>query len=299
MLAEPTPLPDLADRLDRSADRVGAVLRVLASHEIVTCAADGWVLAAGWPDLVTGSTPMSLEGSLGAARVSVAQLEAALDAPADYWALSPADRALVARGMSFDPSAPGTAEMVRRDVALLPGVAEALADGGRVLELGCGLASRLCATLLALPEARGVGVELDESLAGLARERAEALGIADRLTIRTGDAGAFEPDGPFDLVSWSQFFFPARYRAAALATARRALRPGGWITCPVIWDGQEPTPGTPYAQELASMAVLLDIWDVPLRSVDDVRREYADAGFVDLRVDPGPGVHLVRGRQPS
>jgi SAM-dependent methyltransferase len=187
--------------------------------------------------------------------------------------------------------------MVRKDIERLPSVLAALEGGGRVLELGCGVASRLTATLRAFPLTAAVGVELAEDLVEFARARAASLGVADRLELVVGDATAYPAEQVFDLVQWSQFFFPVQTRVAALATARRALKPGGWISCPAVY-GEPPEPGTAVDKELAAERLGLDLWEIPLRSAHELATELEEAGFVDVVVHPSPVVHMVRGRQP-
>ena len=106
------------------------------------------------------------------------------------------------------------------------------------------------------------------------------------------------PDGLFDLVSWSQFFFPEPTRAAALRVAHGALRPGGWIATPVLWDGTAADPNSLRDQELAEMRVVLDQWGVPFRTSGEVVAELVDAGFDPVRADPDGDIVLVRGRRP-
>ena len=67
--------------------------------------------------------------------------------------------------------------------------------GGRYLELGCGAAG-MCNTILQIyPALEAVGIELSDILAAKARERAEAVGVADRFNVICGDVRDFdEPD---------------------------------------------------------------------------------------------------------
>jgi SAM-dependent methyltransferase len=280
------------------ADRLTAVLGVLAAYGVAEQVDGGWALTEGWRQVVQGESPVSLEAVLGFGRVRTEQLAAALSPVADYWQLSAGDRLLVARGASFDPTVPAGPAMVRADLQDLPTVVAALEQGGRLLELGCGVASRLTALLRAFPTATAVGVELAPDLVAYGRARAEQVGVADRLELVVADARSYQPEGLFDLVGWSQFFFPEPARAGALATALGALRPDGWVTMPVVWDGTVHPQGSPEQQELAVERLALDLWDVPVRSTAEVLAEVAAAGFVDVRVDSRPYIHFVRGRRP-
>ena len=228
--------------------------------------------------------------------VRAQQFERCLNGTDDYSALDPDDRRAVALGISSNPAL--AADFVRSDIEELDGVIDALSDGGRVLELGCGVGSRITGLMLAFPQASAVGVELAEDLVFYGRERASQLGVADRVSFVVGDATTYEPDGTFDLVGWSQFFFPEPSRPGALRTARRALRPGGWVTAPAVWDGVAVEPGSPAHRTLATHRLMIDIWGVPLKPTLAVADEMAAAGFVELRIDRNLSGWLVRGRQP-
>jgi SAM-dependent methyltransferase len=108
-----------------------------------------------------------------------------------------------------------------------------LVDGERFLELGCGLAGRLLSLLQAYPSMTAVGVELAPDLLEEAQRRAQELGVADRVEFRATDAQEFTAEGLFDLVFWSQFFFPEASRAATLQVAWCSMRPRGYIGAPV------------------------------------------------------------------
>lgn len=298
LLEQGTGVQEAARSTGVTEERAAAVLEVLEAYGVAARVDGGWGLTEGWGQLVRGDSPVSVEGALGLGRVRTEQLAGALSPVADYWELSARDRLLVARGASFDPTVPAGPAMVRADLESLPTVVAALEQGGRVLELGCGVASRLTATLVAFPAATAVGVDLAPDLLAYGRERAAQVGVADRLQLVVADATSYEPEGLFDQVGWSQFFFPEASRAAALATAFRALRPGGWISMPVIWDGVPHPVGSAEHRELAVERLALDLWRVPLRTTDEVLAEVTAAGFVDVRVESRPYIHFVRGRRP-
>ena len=289
---------ELATALRVPVSRVDAALEVLAAHGIAEARGGDWGLSQGWSELVLGETPLPFAAYLGLGEVWTGQFETSLSSSQTYWQLDTASRLAVARGISPEPSSAVTIAAARRDLEALPGVVASLDAGGRVLELGCGVGSRLCATLLAFPSARAVGVELDAALVAFASNRAALLGLQDRGSFHAADATVFEPEGAFDLVTWSQFFFPEPTRSKTLLTAYRALRPGGWVTMPVIWEGHAPRSRSLEAEQIAEMRLMLDMWGVPMRTVSEVHAELQAAGFDELRTDPGPGIFFVRGRRP-
>lgn len=298
-LATPSSVRELASDTAVDETRLVAVLDVLRSLGIADADGGRWSLTPAWAAVVAGESPIDLAGYLETPRVRMTQFEHSLSGGETYWQLSPDDRLAVARGMSFNPASPFMPDMLRRDLGLLDGVVAALEAGGRALELGCGVGSRLTALSLTFPRMRGVGVELDSGLVAYGRRRADELGVGDRLTYVVGDATTYEPDEAFDLVTWSQFFFPASTRAAALSTAWRALRPSGWVTMPVIWPDELGPPVGEDAQDYALEGLNLSMWRVPVRTIGDVRAELEAAAFVDIRVDDMTFINLVRGRRPA
>jgi cyclopropane fatty-acyl-phospholipid synthase-like methyltransferase len=106
-----------------------------------------------------------------------------------------------------------------------------------VLDLGCGWGELLLRVVEASPQARGVGVDIDQPALehgrGLARER----GLADRVTFVDGDAKA-QADGSADAViciGASQIWGPPVEAkqpmdyVSALSALRKVVSPGGRV----------------------------------------------------------------------
>jgi len=83
--------------------------------------------------------------------------------------------------------------------AALAAFAGRRAEPLRLLDLGVGSGALLCALLSELPAARGIGVDVSEPAAALARANVAALGFSARGEIRFGDWAA-GLSGPFDLI---------------------------------------------------------------------------------------------------
>ncbi|WP_370119706.1 cyclopropane-fatty-acyl-phospholipid synthase family protein [Streptacidiphilus sp. MAP12-33] len=122
--------------------------------------------------------------------------------------------------------------------------AAAREDGGRVLDLGCGSGEWLLRALIRHPRLRAVGVDLSARALAEARERAERLGVADRLTLVQQDAGAFaDPNGGdgFDAVLCVGAAHAFDGLPGTLAATSAHLAPGGRL---LVGDGyfeREPT----------------------------------------------------------
>ena len=106
-----------------------------------------------------------------------------------------------------------------------------LQPGQRALDVGCGPATDTInlARLLG-PEGRVVGVDFDPEMIAKAEARAEAAGVAGRVTHRAGDATSlpFEAD-EFDACRSERLFEHLTHPEKALAEMARVTRRGGWV----------------------------------------------------------------------
>lgn len=149
----------------------------------------------------------------------------------------------------------------------------ALAAGGpsSVLDIGCGWGELLLRVLEAVPDANGVGIDLDEQAIGRATEEATRRGLGSRASFGAGDATTFQ--GTVDAVvciGASQVWGPPVEAnqpldyAAALAALRALVPDGGRV---VYGEGVWSRPPTPAAiaplagrdDEFVSLSELLDL----------------------------------------
>ncbi|MEV1132137.1 class I SAM-dependent methyltransferase [Agromyces sp. NPDC049794] len=139
---------------------------------------------------------------------------------------------------------PGYLLAMRDWMEQLPDRAAALDAGGTVLDAGCGVGWSTIGLAMAFPNARIVGVDLDEASIQEARENALDAGVADRVEFVLGnaaDAGAVERAAAsaraaaegvdaasgFDLVTVFEALHDMGRPIHALAGFRALLRPGG------------------------------------------------------------------------
>jgi ArsR family transcriptional regulator len=158
-------------------------------------------------------------------------------------------------------------------------------------DLGCGTGALL--PVLA-PHVRAViGVDASDEMLAAARARAAALTNVD---VRRGALEALPiADGTLDAAVMLLVLHHVPAPAAALADARRVLRPGGslLVVDMVAHDREQ------YRQQMGH--VWLGFSD------DHVRRLLDQAGFTDVRLDPceagpkarGPGLFLAVARTPG
>src|SRR5215469_3828527 len=143
-----------------------------------------------------------------------------------------------------------TASLTTEWVPALPGVADRLAAGGRVADVGCGHGVAAILLARAYPQASVHGYDFHDRSIQVARQRADQAGLGGRIRFETLDATSYPADG-FDLICLLDTLHDLGDPAAALAHARKALAPDGAVL--VV----EPNAADDYTANLASpMAAL-------------------------------------------
>lgn len=182
----------------------------------------------------------------------------------------------------------------------------------RVLDLACGK-GELLATWAHRHGIRGVGVDISEVFLAAARARLAELGVADRVDLVHDDAGAYRPDGRFDVVGCVGATWIGGGLAGTLALLRRAVEPGGRIVVGEPFWAEEPPAAAYQAMEIApgEFATLagtldrfeeagLDLVEMVLANLDSWDRYEAmhwSAADRWLRANPAdPDAPLVRDR---
>lgn len=174
---------------------------------------------------------------------------------AEFWAIAERDHAIQ------NPSSP-------EKLLLLADYCR-VRDGMRVLDVGCGKGwlLRAWASRWAI---RGVGLEINPAFVAVARAQAEAVGVADRLTLVEGPALAYTPQpGGYDIVTCVGASFALGSFDEAVAWMRRALKPGGALAIGEPFVRETPAAGSasaPY-RDLAGTAAALERQGLALRGL--------------------------------
>lgn len=161
-------------------------------------------------------------------------------------------------------------------------------DGERVLDLGCGVGGPAAHIARAYPGLQVDAMTLSPVQAALARARADALGVAARVSVHVGDyqAPPFE-DATFDR-AW--FFESSGYAwdpDALFREVLRVLRPGGRVYIKDLFAREGPYTD----DEAADIAGVCRLWAMKqVPTLADWARRLSAAGFVDVRHQPLPEV---------
>ena len=233
--AQPATVGELATATGLAANGVGDVARALEAIEVFDRSGDDpltYVVAPGWQPLLLTEPPLPLEQVLDFCSARIGMISAIVADDEDYWQVDDEARLAYAVGVAVDPTTPNAANLLGPVLASYAEQHEQFQRGGRYLELGCGAAG-MCNTILQIyPALEAVGIELSDVLTAKARERAEAVGVADRFTVVCGDVRDFDEPDSFDSVFWSQScrtdVRPRSCRARKLGCAgARGRRPRG------------------------------------------------------------------------
>ena len=100
-----------------------------------------------------------------------------------------------------------------------------------LLEVGCGSAVYLRHATSRNPDLTALGIDVDQAVVDLARERVCAWGLADRARIELGDILDVPPRPEYDLVTLHNgiYYFPVSDRVSLLEHLKGFVRPGGRI----------------------------------------------------------------------
>lgn len=297
---EPVAEVELAQALDVPVAVVTDVCTVLVSLGALHRDGTRVQLTETWAPLASGGVDVTLQRALDGAVARHQLFSSAFSGSDTYWKLDDERRAVLADAVTLATTTEFGRDSATVAIAGVPELERTLDAGGRWLELGCGVAGMLLGTVHAFPRVSAVGVDIAPDVLTLARKRAHELGVADRVEFVHADATSYADDEPFDIVFWSQFFFPDDTRQGALANAFERLRPGGMLVCPVLPGDQEPAESRSFGAQQAALNVLLfNSWGVPFRTGDALAEEVDAAGFSEIQIYRDNLPIVLTARRPS
>ncbi|GLZ01798.1 class I SAM-dependent methyltransferase [Actinoplanes sp. NBRC 103695] len=292
----PVTVEDLAESTALDRSRVEHLCRALRAIDVLHEEFGHYRLAPFYAALVTGGADGYALDVLNGSAVRQ-QLFTDLFASAGsaaFWSLGHAEQRALAASVSVDPFTSHGRTVMTSLIEGNPAWHEAFSTGARYLEFGCGLSGAMLAAAAMYPALSGVGIDISADLINVARARAVALGLSDRIDFIVADAAVYTYPHPFDVVLWSQFFFSSASRPAVLANARAQLRPGGLLIAPVLIPAEQPE-----TIRSALDTLLVRSWEVPPMTSAELEFEVAAAGFVDITVHRNRFGTMLLARRPS
>ncbi|MER5640239.1 class I SAM-dependent methyltransferase [Kitasatospora sp. NPDC002227] len=121
------------------------------------------------------------------------------------------------------------ANLVSKWIPALEGMAELLAEGGKVADIGCGPGYATLMIAEAFPNATVHGYDYSEEAISQARRNAEEAGMADRVTFEVAPAEGY-PGENYDLITFFNVVHDLGDPETAAREVLRALAPNGtWM----------------------------------------------------------------------
>lgn len=163
-----------------------------------------------------------------------------------------------------------------------------------LLEVGCGSGIYLKYATERNPQLNAIGVELQPSVADMARRNIESWNLQERVRIESGDIREKSFEHPFDIVTLYNniYYFPVPERVALLEHVREYLRGGGFLLLTTGCQGGQ-----------AAMEIL-NLWGAATQGCDrlpykeEMIQQLETAGFVNVKARnllPGDSFYMFVG----
>ena len=186
---------------------------------------------------------------------------------------------------------------------MIRGFTRSLAKGRsplRILDVGCGSGIYLRSAYGINPEAQGVGIDMDESVAAQARDNMEQWSLSDRFRILHGDVRTHPecPEAGFDLATLynaTYYLEEGAERREFFRVLKSKLAPGGTLAVVNITQSK----GRDLSAANLNMVNCSLNGLTPLPSLDSYKTLLTDCGFSDIRIQaliPGAAFHGVTAR---
>lgn len=165
-----------------------------------------------------------------------------------------------------------------------------IGENTRILEVGCGTGGNAC-YLANKYGCRVTGIDIAEHMVKQAQNRAEELGLSDRVAFKVGDAYDLDfPDNSFDIVFTiftSQFLDPS----VAFKEFSRVLDRDGRLGINEMYKEDEIPPEARVRVDEGER-VFREITELPfnVRSNTEWRNHFEEAGFKDITVEKNTNI---------
>jgi SAM-dependent methyltransferase len=287
-LREPTSVEALASKLELDSDWTAILCQGLDAHGIVEYANGGYRTADGFLALDGEDRASTLGDRLGFIELLRRAIASGAERAPGFATVSEEESFALARGVWGRPTSPAALASWAELDSAIPEAKSLWEHGARHAEFGCGLGRDLLRIVVMYPSVTAVGYELMPHIAEETRREAERLAVADRLTIETRDVLTVDGEDEFDSILWSQMFFPLAQRPRVIEIIRRALRPGGVLTMPIMPDLPDPssTPGETPVRLLLTAALAYRRWEIYWVPEASIVAELETFGFAHLRTVP-------------
>jgi SAM-dependent methyltransferase len=190
--------------------------------------------------------------------------------------------------------------LVPGGLAQVPGLADALGAGGRIVDIACGSGVGLVRLATHYPGCTVIGVDGDQHSIDQARERVAAAGLAGRVELVCSALEDLTLDRPATVVVNNISMHECRDLDRVTAAVRESLEPGGWFVIsdfpfPDTDEGLRTAPGR-IMSGIQFFQAQIDDQLLPRAAYDDLlaRHGFTDLGWVQLT----PLHALTWGRRP-
>ncbi len=176
----------------------------------------------------------------------------------------------------------------------VPGLAERLTDGCRIVDTACGAGTGLARLAGTYPACDIVGVDGDADTLELARQHLTSEGLGDRVELVESSLEEMRLDTPAALVINNISMHECRDIDRVAGNVRDALEPGGWFVIsdfpfPDTTDGLRTVPGR-VMSGIQFFEAQIDDQLLPRTAYDDLLERH---GFIELGAAELTPVHAV------
>ncbi|MDE0941610.1 MAG: class I SAM-dependent methyltransferase [Alphaproteobacteria bacterium] len=181
--------------------------------------------------------------------------------------------------------------LAKRMLGGVPGLADKLEAGGKVLDVGCGIGGLMIKVAQAWPNAHCVGVDIDPFGINQAQANIAASDVADRLVVEAVGPDGIGHDGEFDLAIMMEVLHEIDdgIRPDVVRDVAKSLKPGGML---FILDETYPSDLAGLRDPSYNFAVQTQfnelIWGNIVPTIEMQTELFANAGLVEtIRQDVG------------